>query len=121
MTRIGREAAIQRYGTTVDNIKGALSLVTYRIPRAIQDWESWITSAAYGLFYFTTSGNTFSPQDPYRISFRSTVRSWLKEKRENGRERRKKLGTKLKQLIKRPFAEEQIVDDLKNAYDKKMM
>jgi hypothetical protein len=59
ITRIGRDAALQRYDGTIDSIKNALSLVTYRIPRAIHDWEAWISAAAYGLYYFASSGNFF--------------------------------------------------------------
>jgi hypothetical protein len=122
ITRIGRDAALQRYDGTIDSIKNALSLVTYRIPRAIHDWEAWISAAAYGLYYFASSGNNtpFAPEKT-RTSIRSMIGSWINEKRERGREKRKRVGTRLKKLIIRPFAEEQIVEDLKNAYDKKML
>jgi hypothetical protein len=41
----------------VDQLKRMLYLIVYRVPRAIREWEIWITAVSYGLYYLLYYGN----------------------------------------------------------------
>ncbi|KAL0483014.1 hypothetical protein AKO1_014898 [Acrasis kona] len=119
-TRIGGDAALQRYQGVVGTIKTIMSIVSYRIPRAIHDWETWFTAAAYGLYYFSRSGGT--PTAPIdnnmHVSLRAAAKEWVSQKSRRGREKSRRIGTRLKQIITKPVRNSQIIQELENSFDR---
>lgn len=64
----------------IDQLKRMLYLIVYRIPRAIREWEIWITAVAYGLYYLLYYGD-YDAKEAKPISARKKMEQQFSKNR----------------------------------------